>query len=482
MENFSLDVVARKSVRGIFALVTRTFLLQILSVVASFILTIALEPDIFGIFFVVSSLVVFLNYFQDIGLAASLIQKKEEPTVADLRTTFTVQQVLVLTLVGSGFAFSGKIAEFYKLDQSGLFLLYALLFSFSLSSLRTIPTIIMERKLDFNKLVLPQIIENVIYNVVLIVGALSGMGINSFTWAILLRSVTGLIATYAVQSWRFGIAFDIASLKKLVSFGIPFQANSLLALAKDDLLNLYIGRVLPFQAVGYIGFSQKWAFLPLRLVMDNVIKITFPSMSRLQHDKAALNLAIEKSLFLVSFLIFPTAVGLILLSPSFIEFVPRYQKWEPALVLLTFFALNTLFSSISTPLTNFLNAIGKVKITLYFMIFWTAATWISTIWAINAYGYIGVAVASFMVSVSSVFVILIAKRYAQFSLFRPIFRQLIGAFLMGAFILATRELVTNLYLLLGEIFAAGLLYLTFFTLVAKDELKRTIRFIMVSVR
>jgi len=91
----------------------------------------------------------FLVYFADIGLAASLIQKKEKVTEDDLRTTFTVQQVLVLTLITLLFVFSKKITAFYQLDSSGLYLLYALGISFLLSALKTIPSVLLERNLKF---------------------------------------------------------------------------------------------------------------------------------------------------------------------------------------------------------------------------------------------------------------------------------------------------------------------------------------------
>ncbi len=481
-EELELELIAKKSVKGVFALVSRTFLIQILSVIASLVLTIFLDPKSFGIFFVVSSIVVFLNYFQDIGLAASLIQMKEEPTVKDLRTTFTIQQILVLSLIVPAAVFSSKIGHFYHLNNSGIILFNALLISFFASSLKTIPTIILERKLDFNKLVVPEIAENLIYNLCLIFFAVTGFGITSFTIAVLARSFLGLVVIYWIQPWEIGVSFDRGVLKRLLTFGIPFQTNSILALFKDDLLNVYIGKVLPLSQVGFIGFSQKWAFMPLRLVMDNVIRITFPSYSRLQHDKSALRLAIEKSLFLVSSVIFPAAVGIILLSPYFIEYIPRYQKWEPALLSLTFFALNTVFSSISTPLTNFLNAIGKVKTTLNFMIFWTISTWIATFFFIQKIGYNGVAFASFLISLSSVFVILIARKHVEFSLIKPVGRQFFAALLMGIFILLTRGILTNIYILLLWVVVAGTFYGIILFAIAKDDLLKTLTFVKRSIK
>lgn len=482
MEDFDINTVARRSVQGVFALVSRTFLIQILSIVASFVLTVYLDPASYGIFFVVSSVVVFLTYFQDIGLAAALIQKKEQITTEELRTTFTLQQILVLSVIIPTFFLSGIIASFYHIGNSGHILLISLLASFLLSSLRTIPTVMMERNLEYKKLVIPQIAENLIYNLVLIILAIKGFGVTTFTIAVLARSIVGLVATYLIQPWKVGISFHFASIKKLFSFGIPYQANTILALFKDQLLTVYIGKVLPLSQVGYIGFAEKWAYMPLRLIMDNVIKITFPSMSRLQHDKQGMKLAIEKSLFLISFFIFPTAVFVIQFSPSLISFIPKYQKWEPALIALAFYALNTIFSSISTPLTNFLTAIGKVRVTLYFMIFWTAATWILTPLFILKFGYNGVAAASFLVSVTSIIIFFIARKYIEFSFTKPVVRQLIAASLMFIVISLTKSFITN-FLTLGLIaIFGGAVYLSILLLLAYDEFIKTFKFIIVSVR
>ena len=77
MEELDLASVKKRSVRGVVALTSRTFLLQTVNFVSMFLLTIFLAPEVFGIFFVITAVVNFLNYFSDIGLAAALIQKKE---------------------------------------------------------------------------------------------------------------------------------------------------------------------------------------------------------------------------------------------------------------------------------------------------------------------------------------------------------------------------------------------------------------------
>jgi len=478
MENFDITLITRRSIRGIFALTSRTFTIQIVSFIANLLLTIFLSPQAFGVFFVVSAAIAFFSYFSDIGLAAALIQKKEPITQDDLQTTFTIQQVLVIAIVIISLFLSGFITSFYRLNSEGTLLFQALVISFFLSSLKTIPSIILERSLHFEKLVIPQIVETLVFSITSVVLAVNGFGITSFTIACVARGISGVIAIYIINPWKISLGFSKESAKKLLSFGIPFQGNSFLALIKDDLLIAYIGRVLPLAQVGYIGFAQKWAFTPLRLIMDNVIRITFPSFSRLQEEKDALSKAIEKSIFAACFFIFPSLAGLVILSPYFIHLIPKYIKWEPAIISLSFFALNAAFSSVSTPLTNAMNAIGKIKITLYLMIFWTCATWILTPIAISHFGFNGVSMASAFISLSTVAVIFIVKKYIKFNVFRVVSYPLLATLIMGIVLYFTASFViTDFLTLIVMIVGGAILYFVTMLLLAKKQIIADVRLI-----
>lgn len=434
MEEVDIALITKRSIRGIFALTSRTFTIQIISFISNFLLTIFLTPAIFGVYFVVSAGIAFLSYFSDIGLAAALIQKREKITDDDLKTTFTIQQILVVGVVLVALILSRAVGSFYHLNENGILLFQALAFSFFLSSLKTIPSIILERNLHFEKLVIPQIIETLAFSVLAVFFAMKGFGVTSFTIAVLGRGISGLIAIYIIAPWRVRFGISKESAKKLLSFGVPFQLNSFLALIKDDLLIAYIGKILPLTEVGYIGFAQKWALTPLRLIMDNIIRITFPSFSRLQDQKETLSKALEKSIFVASFIIFPSLVFLVILSPYFVHLIPKYGKWEPALFSLGFFSINAGLSSVSTPLTNALNATGRIKITLYLMVFWTVLTWILTPVLISALGFNGFSIASAIVSASVVFVVLLVRRYINFNIVNAIWVPGVSTFCTGIFL------------------------------------------------
>lgn len=429
-DRLAIDLVVKRAISGVVAFMISGFFIQLFTTFGTFILTVLLAPSVYGIFTLVSALLNVLVYFSDIGLAAALVQKKDEPTEKDLTSTFTLQQIIIFTIVILGLIFSGTIARFYQLDSHGLLLLRVLIVSLILSSLKTIPSILLERKLNFVRLIIPQIAENVVFYTVAVTMAILGYGITAFTWAIIARGVVGLYLIYFLSPWVPKIGLNKISAKNLTSFGLPFQLNTTLALLKDDLLTVFLGKVLTFSQIGYIGWAQQWAFKPLRFFMDSVNRVIFPAYSRIQEQKQELAKAIEKSLFFVTFFVYPSVFGIAAVAKEFISLIPRYQKWEPALPLLYLFGINAIFSAISTTFTNALFATGRPKIVLKFMVFWTGATWLLTYPLVVKFGYVGVGMASALVASTSLATIYFVKKEIPISVGKNVLGPLAMSILM----------------------------------------------------
>lgn len=294
----TLEDVKKRAVKGVAILTSRTLILNIISFVAQGLLWIFIEPGEYGVFLLVSATINFLSYFADIGLGAALIQKKEKPKSEDFKTVFVVQETLVLTIVIIVFLISPFLAKTYSFTHEAIVLLYALNISFFLASLKNIPSIMLERKLEFGRFIIPQVLENVVYNVTLVYFAWKGFGITSFTYAVLIRGIVGLVAIYLLQPWKPGFALSRASLKNLLKFGVPYQLNNFLATVKDDGLTIVLGGILGNFGLGILGTAQKLAQYPLRFFMDNVTKVTFPAFSRMQDDRNALARSLGRSVFL----------------------------------------------------------------------------------------------------------------------------------------------------------------------------------------
>jgi O-antigen/teichoic acid export membrane protein len=473
-----LIIYKKRAIRNVFLLIFRSGFLQLINFVGAFTLTILLAPSIFGIFAVVSAIINFLNYFSDIGLAAALVQKKEEVETQELQCIFTIQQLLVILLCVIALIFSSFVQNLYKLDTNGMLLFFALLASFFLSSLKTIPSILLERELQFEKLVIPQIIEALFFNVTAVVLASQGMGALAFAWAVFLRGLSGLIVLYLIKPWKIGFNFNFFKYKMHFRFGVPFQLNSLLAMIKDDLLVVFLGKILTFAQVGFIGWGQKWAFMPLRFILDNVAKISFSAFSRIQDDKENLNKAVNKALFGTSFLTFPILVMINVAARYLVVVIPRYQKWIPALPFLTYFSLNAAMACVFITLVNLFNSRGKVKLTLNLMIFWTILSWVLNIALIYAYGPIGVGISSLLMGIASLVTLYYAKNMVKIDYWNFILPGIAAGITLFIVFVGQVYIPKNYMGMMAAVIFSGIIYLFISFLFFGKRLKSEIIFLI----
>lgn len=453
------EKIKKKTIISTLSLFFQSGYSAFLGLIANLILTILLTPKIFGIYFTVLSIISILNYFSDIGLAASLIQKKEIND-KEVKTVFTFQQILILSIITLGFLATNWLLSFYQLPKEGKYLYWSLLFSFFLSSLKTIPSIFLERKIQFQKIVLVQIVENTFFYLTVIILAFLGLKLTSFTFAVFLRSFIGVILIYLISPWKIGFSLDFNILKGLLKFGIPFQASSLLALIKDDLLTLYLGKALGFQVLGYLGWAKKWAEAPIRIIMDSLNRVLFPLFSKLQEDKEKVKKVIEKTIFFQSSIILPSIFGLMVVINQLVFLIPKYNKWAQALPFFYLFCFSSLFSSYSTPFINLLNGLGKIKISFYFMIFWTIATWILTPILTFFYQGFGFPLTLVILSSSFIFVVYLTKKIINFQFIKNVFPFLTSSLFMYFFLFLIKDLFPkNFFFLSVNIFIGIISYL-----------------------
>ena len=109
--------------------------------------------------------------------------------------------------------------------------------------------------------------------------------------------------------------------------------------------------------------------------------------------------------------------------------------------LLYFFAINALFASVNTTLANTLFALGRSKIILNLMIFWTILSWLLTILLVKTFGFIGVGIASALVAASTSLVIYYAKKELPLNIAKNISGPLISSVAMFAIVKVSETLL-----------------------------------------
>lgn len=470
MDEIDLEKIKHKTGLNVIFLSIRNIGIQAVSIVGFFLLTILLGTKDVGIFAIVAESIAILGYFSDVGLAAALIQQKTEITKNELQSTFTIQQILVATaLIITAIIYPG-ISHSKGWGTNEMWIVFSLCFSFAAASLKTIPSVLLERQLNFKLISTIDIIENIIFYFLAVAFAFLGFGTLSYAIAIFTRSLVGLIVIYRFSKWPIGFSLSWEILKKLFKYGIPYQLNSFIAVAKDRLSNILVFGIIGSSSFGILSWAQKGPRMPLSF-MDAIMKVTFPTFSRLQEHKELLKKSLEKSLYFIALVVFPLLAGISYVGLDLINFIPKYSKWLPAIFPMYLFAINAGIAAITTPITNAFNAVGKITLTTKFMIMWTVLTWIFYPLLSWKFGYIGTAWATIIVGSSSFVVWYIAGKSFELNIFNTIKKPLTGTLLMiiglSLFNLLSFSPLTNL---IGKVIIGIIIYGLYILIFSKKEI------------
>lgn len=448
-----LDTLKQKAIRGVFTLTFRRLVLKIIDTVGIITLARLLSQESFGVFGIVSFVVfTFLSFFSDVGFGAALIQK-EHVTDDDLQTTFTIQQALVTLLLVVAWVVAPWIGHFYNLGDSGAWLVRILSLSLFITSFKTIPSIMLERGLRFEMLIIPEIIETISYNAIAVFMAMRGYGVWSLVIAVLVRTILGAIALNSIAPWKIGWKIVKKSAQELLHFGVPFQLNSVLALIKDNITPTIIAVWYGPAAVGFVNVAQNISSRPME-ISTIVSRITFPTYSRIQGDKQRLKRWIEKSIHLMSVVYFPAIIGLIVTAGPILTFLyaDKSDKWLPALPTLLWFLVAAIPVVITTTYTNAIYATGHPKIVLALMCLYTAMTWGIGLPMIHYFGYVGIAMTVCLITYTTFPLVLLAlKKVVIVETFAMVWRPFIASLIMGGLVYLSRGYIHGLYTLIASI-------------------------------
>jgi O-antigen/teichoic acid export membrane protein len=301
-----------------------------------------------------------------------------------------------------------------------------------------------------------------------VVLAISGFGVWSLTGALLLRTFLGAMILGLISPWRISLKINKDSLKELLKFGLPYQANSLLALLKDNLTPTVIAFFYGPAAVGFVSLAQNIAAKPME-VTNVVNRVVFPTFAKIQDDRVRVGAWLEKGVRLMAYVYLPLVFGLLVSAGPILRLVyaAKSDKWLPALPALYPFLLGAIPVVFTTTATNVLFSLGKSKTVLRLMIIYTVLTWVVGIPLIIRLGFEGIAWAGVVVGLSSVILVKksLKKNNVPFSLVGAIKVPFLASAIMAIVIwwpmmnLVNRLLTLGFWVVIGALVYAGCLFL-----------------------
>ncbi|MCB9497251.1 MAG: oligosaccharide flippase family protein [Fibrobacteria bacterium] len=415
--------------RAALALLFRQGATNGLAAGAGILLARMLVPADFGLFAVATFVMSFVGVFADAGLAASLVRQVRTPDPHEIRSVFTLQQILVAGMVALLWVASPFLAEAYSLSPDKVWFFRALSFTLFIGSFQTIPSLLLERELGFSKLAQVEVFQSLVYHGSAVLCAWQGLGVWSFAVAGILRALVGAAILNVMRPWPIGFAWDWAVAAPRLRFGLMLQGGSLVNLSKDAIVPLYIGLLAGPGAVGLVGWAGMIAAYPILALMP-LGRLYFPVFARLQTDRAALGRAMERIIGWTNRIAAPVTVVMVVLADPMIRIVYT-DKWLPAMDLLRLLAFANVFSATSTPCLGLLNGLGLAKHTFRMSLLWMACTWIVGIPAILWAGPIGFGIANLAATAINLHLFQLCRREADFRIIAPIAFPWLAALFAG---------------------------------------------------
>ena len=461
--------VRRLAVRGVGVLVARSLAQRGLQMAGNILLARWLAPRTFGLYAVVSFFIGLAGFLSDLGIGASLVQRRERLTDRDLHTAFTVSLAMNLLVIGSLWMAAPLLAAAYEVPGS-VPLLRAMSFTILLGTFSAIPAVVLERKLRFKTLAVADLAGQVAYLAVALSMAakywrqpsLAEAQTSEAVWIFVYATIASRLVHAAIVNvsspWRPRLRFEPGRARRLLAFGVPYQVNGLVNAMKDNFIPIFVALVTGATAAGYVIWAVGLVTNAL-LFMPVVSKVAFPAFARLQHDPKALRGAVEAAIRLVAITVVPAALFLAAFAGQIVEHVYG-PKWMPALPSVYLLCIPMINSAYSTVCVSALYGLGRSKTVLKLTLVWAIAGWAVGVPLTLAFGMHGFALAMSLVSWLSFMSVRALRRHVEVSFVPAMLRISAAAAVPAAICWAVSDtLVHNAAQLAALALAGGLVYL-----------------------
>jgi PST family polysaccharide transporter len=338
-----------------------------------------LTPADFGLFALALLVVNLFEYVKDLGVNAALVQSPREWN--RIAPTGLTLSVVLGVISGSAVTLCAPLAAEVVNNPDVVPLIRALAIGLVILSLSAVPAAHLRRNLDFRRRIIPEFLGAVVKTALTIGMAATGFGVWSLVYGQLAASVVITIGYWWVGRARPKFGFDGDEARALIGFGAPLTVAGLIWFATVSVDYLVIGMRLGDTQLGLYTLAYRLPELIVVYLCIVISEVLFSALSRLQHDRSAMEAHFINVMTAVVALVVPISIGLAVTAPSLIVtlYGPAYSAAAPALSVLAIYALvlaasfhaGDVFKAIHRPSLLTILSVGKLAI-LIGPIWWAA--------------------------------------------------------------------------------------------------------------
>ncbi|MES1192555.1 MAG: MOP flippase family protein [Steroidobacter sp.] len=335
-------------------------LLQFLQVV---ILTRLLAPSDYGLMAIVSIVLLFSNYFADLGINSAYVQK-QDVTDAQRASLFWLNTALGLGLTLFLIGLSPLLALFFNNSKLTLLLISSATTIF-VNSLGQQIRLTAEKSLEFGRVMQVEIAATFSGFTVAVSMAYAGLGVYALVGGGITTAFVGttLLWIFVANGWRPILRFNIDDIRPFVGFGGAVVGHSIANQINVSVDILLGGRMLPISQLGMYSVART-LILQIQAVINPIItRVGFPLIAQVQNDCNRVKTIYLQSLNMISSINGPLYVGMAMFSPD-IEHLVFGGKWLGVEAFLRIFAIWGFLRSVRNSTGSLLFGMGRADIAL----------------------------------------------------------------------------------------------------------------------
>lgn len=348
----------RNVVRAIGSSTMISVLSKVVSLCGTLVMVRLLSPSDFGLVAVAMTIAGVVAFFNEIGLGAAIVQRKEVAS-DELSGCFGLAVLASTLLCAVVFALSWPMARYYEMPSLQA-VLAVLAFSLYFGALDTVPQALLRKAMRFQVVLWASGSTVLVQTAVAI--PLAWMGFKH--WAIVIGYLAGqstaTVVYWWASGWRPTFPISLAKGRQLMGYGLNVTYSRVMWHLYMNADKLIIGKLLGAHAVGIYDVARSLSNLPTSQIAGVATNIASPVFAGLQHDTASLREALLRLVRGISYLAFPVLLLMAVLAEELI-LVLVGAKWTDAIWPLRALCIAEIVASIAVLQSQLLISTGNVK-------------------------------------------------------------------------------------------------------------------------
>lgn len=336
-----------------------------------------LSPFEFGMFAIISVVIGFTQAFIDAGMSNAIIHHRKI-TALQLSSLYWLNILAGIVFFLILAIFAPHIANFY--DEEELTTPLVILSSiFIFASFGNQYRTLLQKEMMFNLIAKIEIFSAIISLLVAFIFAFQGYGVYAIVLSSIAQVVVNSILFLIIGLKYFSpplLTYQHSELKKFYSFGLYQIGEKSINYFSTNFDKLLIGKFLGIEAAGFYNMAWQIIIFPVSKINPIINRVVLPMYAEFQDNVKRLNLYYLQSIRYLSLVTIPILVYIGIYSEELVLLFLG-GEWSITAKIIIILALVGIIRALGNPGGAILVALGFVRVTFWWNVFWSALVCIS---------------------------------------------------------------------------------------------------------